>query len=148
MKSTVDKLKQQSVKRILLVTLFFMGFGTGLELYLLDHYEGIWQLIPIFCILLCLLFLILLMINQSKKLMFTFQFILGINFLSGLLGIFLHLKTNFEFEQEMTPTLGNWKLFLESLSGALPSLAPASLIVLSLTGYSYIKLIKQKNHEL
>ena len=64
--------------------------------------------------------------------------------LSGVYGTFLHLRANFEFEQEMKPTETGLNLFLESLSGALPALAPGSLIALALIGYSYLILLKQK----
>ena len=51
---------------------------------------------------------------------------------------------NFEFEQEMKPTAKTWDLFVESLSGAFPALAPLTLIILSLIGYTYLKLINHK----
>ncbi|MEO1715042.1 MAG: hypothetical protein AAFU60_17060, partial [Bacteroidota bacterium] len=63
--------------------------------------------------------------------------------LSGVYGAYLHLQANYEFEQEMRPSAENWDLLVESLSGALPALAPASMIVLALIGYSYSMLIKQ-----
>jgi len=36
------------------------------------------------------------------------------------------------------------ELFLESISGAFPVLAPLSMVVLALIGYSYLILINQK----
>ena len=67
--------------------------------------------------------------------------------LSGVYGVFLHLQSNFEFEQDMKPTATNRELFSESLSGALPTLAPMSLLVLAFIGYSYLILIKQHNEK-
>ena len=55
---------------------------------------------------------------------------------------------SFTFEQDMKPTANFWELFLESLSGALPTLAPMSMIVLALIGYSYLILIKQQNEKI
>lgn len=75
--------------------------------------------------------------------MLSFQLLMVATALSGLYGIYLHLRANYEFELEMKPTLGGWELFTESLSGALPALAPASMIVLALIGYSYSILLKQ-----
>ncbi|MDX1314396.1 MAG: hypothetical protein R3356_02740, partial [Eudoraea sp.] len=49
---------------------------------------------------------------------------------------------------EMTPSAKGWDLFVESLSGALPALAPGSMIVLALIGYSYLILLKQKNEKI
>ena len=61
----------------------------------------------------------------------------------GVYGTFLHLKENYQFEVEMKPTAKTFDLFLESLSGALPSLAPLSLLAMALIGYAYLKLTKQ-----
>ena len=133
-----------SLKQIILVALLFMMVGTSMELYLLDHYEGSLQLIPIICIDASLLVMLLLFIRRSRFLMRIFKLLMGISALSGIYGVFLHLRANYEFEQEMKPTAEAWDLFVESLSGALPSLAPASMIVLALIGYSYILLLKQK----
>jgi hypothetical protein len=73
-----------------------------------------------------------------------FQILLGLTALSGVYGVFLHLRANYEFEQEMKPTAEPWDVFVESLAGALPSLAPASMIVLALIGYSYLLLLKRE----
>ncbi len=133
-----------SVKRIILLAFIFMMVGTLFELYLLEHYEDSLQLIPIIGIGLALLMMPVLYFKRTITLSKLFTFILiGIS-LSGMYGVFLHLKGNFEFEQEMKPTAGDWDLFTESLSGAFPALAPLSLVVLSLLGYSYLKLINHK----
>ena len=120
-----------------------MMIGTLLELYLLEHYEDSLQLIPIIGIGLSLGLILLLSIRYSKMSAKVFKVVLIANALSGFYGVFLHLKANYEFEQEMKPTSESWDLFLESLSGAFPALAPLSLVVLSLIGYSYLMLINQ-----
>ena len=43
----------------------------------------------------------------------------------------------------MKPSSDSWVLFVESLSGALPALAPLNLVILSMVGYSYILILKQ-----
>ncbi|NNE33174.1 MAG: hypothetical protein HKN40_12480 [Winogradskyella sp.] len=78
------------------------------------------------------------------KVITVFKSILVITALSGFYGVYLHLVANFEFEKEIKPTASNWDLFLESLSGALPTLAPFSMVVLALIGYSYLITINQK----
>ena len=144
----MNKKKQYSVNKIVIVTLLFMMLGTSLELYLINHFEGIWQLIPLLCIATSLIVLLILIFYRSLTVLITFKVLMVTTALAGFLGIYLHLKENFEFEQEMVPSLSNWQLLIESLSGALPTLAPASLIVLALIGYIYIKLIKQQTHEI
>ncbi len=58
------------------------------------------------------------------------------------MGFILHMKSNYEFELEMKPSEKSWNLILESFSGALPALAPFSLVVLSIIGYSYLTTLK------
>jgi hypothetical protein len=121
-----------------------MTAGTVLELYLLSHYETLFQLIPILCIGLVSVNVIILVFHRTRVIQTLFKFILVITALSGFYGTYLHLVANYEFELEMKPTANNWDLFLESLSGAYPALAPFSMTVLALIGYSYLILINQK----
>ena len=47
----------------------------------------------------------------------------------------------------MKPTATNFELITDSLSGALPTLAPMSLVVLACIGYSYLILIQQQQQQ-
>ena len=144
-KVTSEKVR---VKQVIVLALLFMMMGTLLELYLLEHYEDTFQLIPVLCIAFSLTNLIILLFKKSKKIINLFKLMLVLTSLSGVYGVFLHLQSNFEFEQDMKPTATNWELFSESLSGALPTLAPMSLVVLACIGYSYLILIQQQQqHE-
>ncbi len=134
----------RSVLKILLIALLFMLIGTGLELYLLDHYEDAWQLIPLICIGAALAGMVWVMSKPSGLSLRIFKGILGLSALSGLVGVYLHMKANYEFELEIKPGAQGWDLFTESLSGALPALAPGSMIALALIGYTYTLLIKQQ----
>ena len=138
------KTERFSLKQVITVALLFMMAGTAMELYLLEHYEDVLQLIPILCIGIALLLVIILLFRRTSITMGLFKLVLGATALSGVYGTFLHLRANYEFELEMKPTVKGWDLFLESLSGALPSLAPGSMIVFALIGYSYLILLKQK----
>ena len=133
-----------TIKLIISVAFVFMMVGTAVELYLLEHYEDVKQLIPLLLIGISGLLLLLLLFIRTKILTLIFKWILGLTALSGVYGTFLHLRANYEFEQEMKPTAGGWDLFIESLSGALPALAPGSMIVLALLGYTYLLLIQQQ----
>lgn len=132
------------LKRVILLAFVIMVIGTVFELFLLGHYEDIYQLIPIFCIGLIMLMVALLVFVRSVLIKNSFKLVLLVTALSGIYGGYLHLSSNFEFEIEMTPTASNWELLIESLSGALPTLAPLSMIVLALIGYSYLILINKK----
>lgn len=131
------------IRQILLFALLFMMLGTTLELYLLDHYEDWQQLIPLGCIAASSLGLLGYWLRRTLLVQRLFMGALIATAISGVVGVYLHLSANLEFEQEMKPTAAFGDVFWESLSGALPTLAPASMIVLAFIGYSYLLLIKQ-----
>lgn len=126
--------------RLLFVGISFLLIGTGLELYLLHHFEDFFQLIPLICIASSLIVLGVMQVRVSRFIQQLFSVLMLVTALAGIFGIVLHIQTNFQFEQEMTPTHSNWDLFVESLTGAIPALAPGSLIAFSILGYSYTKL--------
>ena len=129
------------IKRIILLIFAFMTVGILFELYLLEHFEDSLQLIPITLIAIAMALFIVLQFKQTRVFFSIFKLSLIAISLSGFYGVFLHLSGNFEFEQEMRPS-SNWTdLFVESLSGALPTLAPLSMVVLSLIGYSYLIIL-------
>ena len=121
-----------------------MIVGTVLELVLLSHYETFLQLIPILCVGLIMINVAVLVFRRTRIIKTIFKLLLVITALSGIYGSFLHMSANYEFELEIRPTTSHWNLFLDSLSGAFPVLAPFSMIVLALIGYSYLILINQK----
>ena len=138
---------KSKVKSVLFIALVFMLFGTALELYLLHHFESVLQAIPLICIGALLMFVALSFFGRRHGAVRFFKLALLLTALSGLYGTFLHLRANYEFELEMKPTANNWDLFLESMSGALPALAPCSMIVLALLGYSYTLLLNTNDNE-
>lgn len=144
MQNELQKHKQAHILKVISSAFLFMIFGTITELFLLEHYEGALQLIPLICIGVSLLLVVLIYFNHSSQLIKLFKIFLWITALSGFYGSFLHLKANIEFEMEMKPTATVWDVFIDSFSGALPTLAPGSMIVLALLGYSYLLLINQK----
>ncbi|MEM8506454.1 MAG: hypothetical protein AAF717_01440 [Bacteroidota bacterium] len=144
MSTLKDKIDQFRLRQVILTALLFLLFGTALELYLLEHYEGAQQLIPLLCIGTAFLILFFLFFRRTRILKGLFKLVLVLTAMSGFYGTFLHLQANYEFELEMRPTATNWALLEESMSGALPALAPCSMIVLALIGYSYLLLLKHK----
>ena len=136
------------LKKVLVLALLFMMIGSLLELYLLDHYEDSWQLIPILSVGTTLVTLLILFFKKTTKVVNLFKAVLILTALSGVYGVYLHLQSNFEFEQDMKPTASFWQLISESISGALPTLAPMSLVVLACIGYSYLILIQQQHEKI
>ena len=136
--------ERYSLKKVIVLAFLFMLIGTLLELYLLNHYENILQLIPFFCIAIALINSMFIYFRRSKASSNIFKIVLFLTSISGISGVFFHLQANYEFEQEIKPTANFWELFLESISGAFPALAPLSMVVLAFIGYSYLILINQK----
>ena len=122
------------------LTFLFVAFGLLLDLYLIQHYEDFLQLLPIAGIW---SLLIIFAIGKSSYndfisiLMFCSIIVVAI---IGLLGVFFHLKANFEFEKEIYANETTINLLINSLSGALPVFAPGSLLILSLLGILYLQL--------
>lgn len=130
--------------KTLAAAFIFMLMGTAMELYLLDHYEDLQQLIPLVCIGVSILLMAAVSFRRTSLLTRGFMATLILTALSGVYGTFLHLQANYEFEQEMKPGATTWEWLLDSFSGALPALAPGSMIALALIGYSYIQLLNKK----
>lgn len=131
-----DQNRQYSM--VLLIFLLF-HIGSILELVLLSHYESFWQSLPL--ITLCLGLVSLFLRSWSLEIV---KFFYLSTILAGVLGVFLHLKNNWEFEQEMYAGITAGELFISSFSGALPALAPGTLIPIGLLGFHLIQL-KSKN---
>ena len=49
--------------------------------------------------------------------------------------MYLHLKSNVEFERELNPAVGGFDLAVDVLMGAMPALAPGHMIQLGLLGF-------------
>jgi hypothetical protein len=49
----------------------------------------------------------------------------------------LHYQSNREFELETYPTMAGLELLRETLTGAIPALAPGALIHIGLIGFAY-----------
>lgn len=144
MKSQEQNSNLKRISQLVSIVFLFMLIGTILELYLLGHYEDTLQLFPILCIALSLFLMVVLVFTKALIAIRAFKLVLVLTALSGLYGTYLHLQANFEFEYDMTPSASKWELFRESLSGALPALAPLSMVVLALIGYTYLLITKQK----
>ena len=119
--------------RNFLFALFTIGaLGTGIELVLLGHTEDRWQLVPLVLLGLGLVGLVgLLWQPQSVRL---FRWLMLLFVASGFVGVYLHYDANAEFELEMYPSIAGLELIREALTGALPALAPATMLHLGLLG--------------
>ena len=124
-----------------LLIFLFLHIGLMLELVLIGHYESFWQYFPLIALALGLLSLRF----QTRSLVLV-KMLYSLIILTGVIGVFLHLKSNWEFKLEMYPNMEMGKLISKSLTGALPALAPGTLIPIGLMGFHLIQL-KSKQSE-
>lgn len=115
--------------------LFTMGaLGAGTELLLLGHIEDTLQLVPLVLLGLGLLALVGLWLRPRPSTLRVFRALMVFFTASGFVGLYLHYRANSEFELEMYPSLAGLDLVWESLTGATPALAPATMAYLGLLG--------------
>ena len=121
-----------------MLVIFLLGIlGAGSELFLLGHYEDPWQLVPLGMIGLSLVVLVVRLFRNDARVLRVFQVFMLLFVAAGALGIYLHYRSNVEFELEMNPAAAGWELIRESLTGAMPALAPGTMVYLGLIGFLY-----------
>lgn len=124
--------------RALILSVLLIGMlGTLAELYLLEHTEDWWQLAPMYLLVAGSLAVVWSMIKPAPASLHSLQALMVLYVLAGVIGTYQHYAGNAEFELEMYPSRAGFELFWESLKGATPALAPASLSWLGLIGLAY-----------
>ena len=130
-----DEKSEMMVLRRLVGALFAASaLGIGIELSLLGHAEDRWQIVPLVMLALGLIAQISLVWRPSQTRVRVFQTLMVLFVLTGFVGIYLHYSANVEFELEMYPSLEGLSLVREALTGALPALAPATMMQLGFLG--------------
>lgn len=109
----------------------------GFELVFLGHIEGVAQLIPLALIVAALLVLCWYAAAGTRSGIRAFQVVMALFMGSGILGIVLHVRSNMEFAREMYPNIERRELFRKTVAGALPALAPGTMIEIGLIGLAY-----------
>lgn len=121
----------------MLLGIFTLGAaGTAAELLLIGHFEDRNQTIPLFLLGIALAAAAWLALRPGRLARRSFQGLMAAFLTSGLLGVGLHYQANQEFELEMYPDMAGVELLQETLTGALPVLAPGTMILLGLVGLS------------
>jgi len=127
------------LRTALLLILVAGMLGTVLELLLLEHTEGVWQLAPVVLLAAGLVAVLWHALTRSRASLRAVQVVMLAFLLSGLAGLVLHYRGNLEFELELHASAQGWELIRAALGGATPTLAPGTMIQLGLIGllYSY-----------
>ena len=125
------------LRGFLLAILMLGVLSTQTELYLLEHYEEWWQIFPLLLLGVAVPVIALCWARPSPATLRALQGLMLLFVVAGALGVQQHYTGNAEFELEMYPSRAGFELFWESLLGATPALAPASLSWLGLIGLAY-----------
>lgn len=137
--------------RFVLAAFVAGAVGTGAELLLLTHSEDVWQLVPLVVIAAGLVSLVWHLVHGTLASLRLFQLLVALYMAAGVLGLVLHYQSNREFELEMYPAMSGTELFWETMTGAIPALAPGALIQIGLIGLAYAHgrrtVIAQKYNE-
>jgi TRAP-type uncharacterized transport system fused permease subunit len=121
-------------RRLVLAILILGTVGTAIELLLLGHYEDRWQLAPLVLAATMLLSLTWYRVSSSHRPVQAVRWLSIVTAVSAAVGIYFHYMANVEWELETTPELHGFALFREVITGALPLLAPGTMLQLGLLG--------------
>ncbi len=126
----------QRLRRMLVAVLAVGMLGVGAELALTGHDEDLDQRIPLFTIAAGLAALAWHAFAGSRASCAGLRLAMLLLAGSGALGLYLHQRSNAEFQAELNPGLDGWGLLLATLRATSPpSLAPGVLALLGAIGW-------------
>jgi hypothetical protein len=122
------------LRRLLLAVILLGMSGTIAELYLLEHYEEPWQVVPLVALALGVALTLAVLVRPAPGTVRMLRLLFAAYLAVGVLGIWRHYVGNTEFELERHPDLAGLRLFWEALRGATPALAPGTMVQIGLFG--------------
>lgn len=132
-----ESLTTSALRRLILALIFVGATGMLVDLFLLEHFETVWQWIPVALLVPVIALVIVVAVRPARATMRSFQGAMAACIAVGLLGLFLHYRGNVEFELERDPSLSGFALFWETIRGATPALAPGAMMQLGLLGLAF-----------
>jgi hypothetical protein len=125
------------IRALLLGTLTVGMVGTGAELLLLEHFESVWQFVPLVLLAIGLAEVAWHATAPGRATVRALQVTMIVFVVSGGIGAGLHFDGNVEFEREMYPSLAGLDLIGKTFTGATPVLAPGTMVLLGLVGLAH-----------
>ena len=137
------------VRRSLLAILVIGLIGTEIELFLLKHTDGFWQILPLALVGAGVVVVAWCAFTGSSTSLRVLNVVMIAFIVSGAAGVLLHFKGNIEWERERTPGISGSPLVRQALMGATPTLAPGTMLQLGLVGliYSYVRRRERQKAE-
>jgi hypothetical protein len=134
-----------AVRRMLGAILLLGMTGTGVELFLMGHYEDFEQLIPVVLLGTGIVTVGWHFVAGSPASGTVVKAVMVLFVAAGLTGVYYHLAANLEFQQETDPTLRGSALFWKALHATVPpALAPGVMVQLGLVGLAYTYRHKER----
>jgi hypothetical protein len=128
----------ETIRAWLLALLIFGMGGTAIELVLLGHYDGAWQLVPLALLGAGFLVVAWHLVRPSAGTIRGLEATMAGFLVAGVIGVFLHYQGSLEFQLEVDPTQQGWPLFMKVMHAkAPPALAPGVMAQLGLLGLVY-----------
>jgi hypothetical protein len=121
-------------QKLLLLVVLISAAGTLTELFLLEHTEEVYQLIPVGLLGLVLISTLLVLIAPRSWSVTLFRGVLILCLMSAAVGLYLHYIANVEFVLERHPRLSGVALFKSAMMGGMPALAPGAMAQIALIG--------------
>jgi hypothetical protein len=136
--STTEPRATLSLLRGALLIILVVGLvGVLLELLLLEHFEDVWQRVPVFLLSAAIIVAGWHGFDRGALSVRALRWLMVLFIVSGAIGLFLHFDSNMQFELEMDPNMTGTPLLWASLMGAIPALAPGTMVQLGLIGLAY-----------
>lgn len=128
----------RAIRGLLLGLVAFVLLGTSVDLLLLEHYEELWQWLPLVMLGAALVVGAWTALTGSARAVTAFRIAMVLVLCTGLLGVYMHYSGSREFQIEMDPGLTGWALFVKVMRAkAPPTLAPAAMMQAGLFGLLY-----------
>ena len=111
--------------------------GTQVELLLLKHTDGFWQLVPVVLVGCGVLVIAWFGLSRSHTSLRALQGLMVSFLASGAIGTLQHFRGNVAYERDSNPSLSGIALYRSALMGSTPALAPGTMIQLGLIGLMF-----------
>lgn len=125
------------LRRALAAILVLGIVGAEVELLLLKHIDGVWQLAPIVLNGVALLVCGWYALTRNAAAIRTLQAVMIIFLVSGGIGMIQHFRGNMAYAVDSNPSLAGRELYTEAVMGSTPTLAPGMMVQLALVGLAF-----------
>lgn len=122
------------IRRWLMIILIVGLAGTVVELFLLKHTDGTWQLAPVLLIAVAMAAVGWYALAKSPASIRALQGAMYLLVLCGAVGMIQHFRGNIAYERDSNPSLAGAELYRSAMLGSTPALAPGGMIPLGLIG--------------